>query len=251
MTNQEKQDRVVFLCPGWGSFDLIAWTFLAKEFSRKGYDVIFCNYPGRGLGPIEETARTIDSLITTIMENDQYTSATFIGHSMGGLVGKYIVKVLKNPYIDHYVSLGTPHKGSHFAPLASWFSHSAKQMRTDAQFLSDLERLEWPSNVEALCIQGKLDMVVPSKFSKMGDAENLEIKTAFHVSFLFLRRTFYEIWAWLTYDLFGEPGPYSTSRGVVYKATFPDGLSIERMSHRGIQEIERLLEQSSTNDDSE
>ena len=51
------------------------------------------------------------------------------------------------------------------------------------------------------------EIVFPQRNAKIDFGENVAIPYVTHVSIILDPRTFWEIWSWLTYDVFGEPGP--------------------------------------------
>jgi len=176
---------------------------LCKE---NGYDVLRLRYPHRGFAPIQYSAKATKDLVEAI--RPEYSHITFVGHSMGGLIGRYLIQRTDvGGLVDAYVSIGTPHKGTYMAFLAPW-SKSAHQMRPGSEFLKRLDASPWP-NIPALTIKGALEEVVIPRSNASFDyaADEVVIPNANHASLLFNKQTFWEMWAWLTFDVFGEPGP--------------------------------------------
>lgn len=200
------QHRLIVLVSGWTKTDA-AWYLLQKRFKEMGYDVIRASYPYRGFAPIQYSARSVARIVEAVAPH--YDHVTIVGHSMGGLVGRYVVQRLpQSQHIDAYVSIATPHRGSRLARLGSWFSKSAAQMDCDSQFLKRLNAQPWPADVPALAISGGWeDVVWPRSSCAFEDGECVTIPFANHISLLFDPRTFWEIWSWLTFTVFGEPGP--------------------------------------------
>lgn len=195
--------RLIVLSPGWGKFDL-GWWFMRRRFEKEGYDVIYAQYPERGLGDIESSARQVEALLEALRPN--YAHITLLGHSMGGLVGRFLVQQLqRHDLIDAYISMGTPHKGTLLAYLGV-FSQSASEMRPNSELLQTLDQ-PWPGHIPALSIQAGLDWIVyPNHSTDPGFSEHVVIKSATHSSLLVHSRSFYEAWAWLTYKIHGESG---------------------------------------------
>lgn len=206
MTNR----RLVVLISGWTKPDF-AWYPMDSKFKEMGYDVIRAVYPYRGLTPVQYSARAVGKIAEAV--RSEYDHCTVIGHSMGGLVGRYLLQ--RSEYadlFDAYVSIGTPHRGTLLANLGSWFSKSAAQMAAGSDFLKRLNDTEWPDRVPALAIQGGLEQIVlPHRNAKIDFGENVEIPWADHVSLILDPRTFWEIWSWMTFTVFGEPGPLEDS----------------------------------------
>lgn len=197
--------RLVILSSGWGKVDL-GWTYLSKSLREKGFDVIWSSYPLRGISSIEESASFSVQPIEALRE--EYEHITFIGHSMGGLVGRYLIQgALTRPnLIDSYISIATPHQGSPFAYLAPW-SKSSQQMQSNSEFLQSLNSRAWPEEIPALSISGGWDFLVSQNSARFWAADDhIHMPKSSHLSLLLNQRVFLELWGWLTYRVFGEVG---------------------------------------------
>lgn len=214
--------RLIVLTSGWGKVDL-GWTFLSRKFRSAGFDVIWASYPLRGLVSIEESAQEVYKVLPVL--NEEYDHITLIGHSMGGLIGRYIVQKMDgHNYIDSYVSIGTPHHGTPIAVLGRW-SESAEQMRPNSIFLQDLNTTQWP-NVPALTISGGFDRIVfpQARATFDGASDHAHIKKTTHTGLLLHPRCYQEIWGWLTYGVFQEVG-FNNQSGHVSKLQFDTSTS--------------------------
>lgn len=198
--------RLIFVCPGWGKVDM-AWYIMRNKFLKADFDVIYSNYPKNGFISIKQSAETTVKALEAIQGS--YDHVTFIGHSMGGLIGRYIVQVMnRHDLFDAYVSMGTPHQGTIMSYFAAW-SESAREMMPRSPFYKTLHN-EWPHDkIPVLTILAGLDGIVLPRASALfgGDqATAVHIKRATHTSLLVHPQVFYEIWAWLIYNLFDEVG---------------------------------------------
>lgn len=195
-------NRLVVMASGWTKPDWLWWP-MASRFETLGYDTLRCSYTKNGFDDIEESAEAALVLIDGVAQ--YYDHVTFIGHSMGGLTGRYAIQVLGAP-VNSYVSLGSPHRGSRLAWLAPW-SRSAVQMRPGSDFLGQLDACEWPDEVPALGVQARFEeIVLPRASAKIDFGDNVTVN-ANHASLPVHQRTFLEIWAWLTYNVFDEVEP--------------------------------------------
>lgn len=196
--------RLALLTSGWGKVD-IGWSYLSKELRLAGLDVIWASYPLRGIVSIEESAAHVSRALEVLSQ--EYDHISFIGHSMGGLIGRYLIQQTSHwDCIDSYVSLGTPHYGSPLAHLAPW-SVSAKEMRKDSLFLRDLNQCDWPTHIPALSFSGGWDALAPEESAKFRIAEgHVHLHRTTHTGLLLHPRTFLELWGWLTYRVFDETG---------------------------------------------
>lgn len=197
--------RLILLTSGWSKPDW-AWLPFMRLCKENGYDVLRLRYPYRGFAPIQYSAKATKDLVEAV--RPEYSHITFVGHSMGGLIGRYLIQRTDvGRHIDAYVSIGTPHHGTYMAYLAPW-SRSACQMRPRSPFLQRLDDCAWP-DVPALTIKGALEeVVIPQSNASFDHAsDEVVIPRATHASLLFNDQTFWEMWAWLTFEVFGEPGP--------------------------------------------
>lgn len=187
--------RVLLLGSGWTKPNW-AWFPFEVYAMGLGYDATRIFYPYRGFAPIQYSAKKAIRQIEEILP--KYERATYIGHSMGGLVGRYLIQRLgmKGP-LDSYVSIGTPHGGTYAANLAPW-SKSAHQMRIGSDFLRRLNNLSWPEDIQALTVRGSLEQVViPPRNAKFSPAKDVVVPNADHLSAVVHPRTFREIGQWL------------------------------------------------------
>lgn len=209
--------RLVVLIPGWGSaVPYLKSSRIKKQFQKHGYDVaVVGGYPDLGLGCIKDNAARIDQQIQDL----NYREIVFVGHSMGGLVARQLVA--QHDYSPTaIVTLGTPHKGAKLSSLLNGISESMIQMNPGSEFLKELDAAT--HEVPVLSITGSLDFVVPKQ--NLDWAESVEVPKVTHLGLVASKRVFYEAWSWLTYDIFGEPGPYTDIEGISIDITLNEFL---------------------------
>lgn len=191
--------NLILLASGWTG-STAGWYFMARRFKEEGFDCFQAVYPYRGYTPIQYSSRAIGKLIQGI--RPEYDHCTFVGHSMGGLVGRHLIQRTEyGKYIDAYVSLGTPHQGTlsaNLTPKIGPLAASARQMAIGSDFLKRLNSSEWPG-IPALAISaGMEDVVFPRENTQFKNALNLTIPWTNHISLILDRRPFYEIRDWLS-----------------------------------------------------
>lgn len=203
--------NLAILVAGWGGVDFL-WSPMAGKFKADGFDVIRAGYAGRGFGSIENSACNL--AITVESLRGHYDNIAVIGHSMGGIVTRTMVQVLDVKEIDAYVSLGSPHQGTHAARLVPW-SKSAHQMKRDSKFISKLNSLSWPNSIPALGIQATIDeCLIPWSSGKIEFGPNQRIPWSSHLTLPTLSRTFEEISGWLQYEVFDGKKIPATRTGI-------------------------------------
>lgn len=182
------------------------------DFKDDGYDVaVFGGYKDYGLGSIRAHAVSVHNALETFLRTNSYEHVTVIGHSMGGFIARYLVQVLQVDYIDALVTLGTPHTGTSLARFLKGISASCEEMNSGSVFLKELNE-KAPPITPTLNVTGGLDFI--GKTLHFG--ENISVPRVTHLSLVLSPRVYQEIWAWLTYELFGENGPYSNRDGSVF-----------------------------------
>jgi len=189
------QENLLLLGAGWTKPNW-AWAPFKRYAQKRGYDAFLMDYPHRGFLPIQYSARRAKEEIDLIVR--KYEKVTFLGHSMGGLVGRYLIQCLgMDQHITSYVSVGTPHYGTYAAYLAPW-SHSARQMRPRSPFLNKLNDLPWPKHIDALSIRGGLEeVVIPQKNARFRPAIDLVVPKSDHLSLVVDLRMWRTVLDWL------------------------------------------------------
>lgn len=218
--NLHRRNRLIFISPGWGKFD-VGWYFFKKYFIRQGFDVVYVEYPMSGFCKIEESAALVEEKLEALRPH--YEHICFVGHSMGGLVGRYIAQQRQGrgaaPAFDSYVSIGSPHHGTIYGFLGFW-SDSASQMRPNSEFIKELNAQQWPMEIPVLTIEAGLDVIViyPRHSSSMQipTEDHIVIPYATHSSVIVAPRSIKEIWSWLIYGIFDEVG-FNTRTGLFSK----------------------------------
>src|SRR5262245_66294606 len=93
---------------------------LAGRLARLGYcphDVDLGGLLGRfNARPVEELARVVAERVEQLARDHQRERIDLVGHSEGGLIGRYYVQKLGGAFrVRHLVTLGTPHRGTLWA----------------------------------------------------------------------------------------------------------------------------------------
>lgn len=119
---------------------------LAARLRADGYRTYIFGLPGSGLGDIRATAASLDAFADGVRASTGASRVDLIGHSQGGLVGRYYVKSLGGASeVDSLISLGAPHYGTALANVAKLLGLgncigivSCQQMAAGSSFLAGL-----------------------------------------------------------------------------------------------------------------
>jgi triacylglycerol lipase len=127
---------------------------------------------------------------------------SIIGHSKGGLIGRYYVKRLGGDRrVRNLISLATPHNGT---PTAYWgvvgtglFARSVWQMTPMSPFIRRLKMGAFPRSVRFVSIYSKSDRVNPFPCCILeddgtGNCFNIEVQSITHREFV-LKRSVYTL----------------------------------------------------------
>lgn len=124
----------------------ITYAPLATRLRNAGYRTYIWGIPNGGFGDIAASAGTFAAFADQVRAQTGAARVDLIGHSQGGLVGRYFVKYLGgDAEVDSLVSLAAPHYGTVEANVATMFGFgtclgvvACQQMSTGSAFLNDL-----------------------------------------------------------------------------------------------------------------
>jgi len=119
---------------------------LAARLRADGYTPYIFGLPGGGFGDIAVTAQALNAYADQVRAQTGAARVDLIGHSQGGLVGRYYIKNLGGAAeVDSMVSLGAPHYGTAVANIARFLGLgtclgvvACNQMAIGSSFLSAL-----------------------------------------------------------------------------------------------------------------
>lgn len=203
-------DPVIIFAPGWSSLPKLEWNPLLNKLENQGHYIVYSlDYVNHGMGPISEIAKAaMQDIDHAYGDEIPQEHMVIIGHSMGALVGRYMIQKLGfRP--AKYISLAGPHHGSPFSRFAPrfWPNSSAADMAPGSPFLEDLDWTMWPSEVDAMTISAMVDPLVPDATLqpnvdtnwRISRFPNEKIPWTGHASLLLSQRTFWEIYGFIEY----------------------------------------------------
>jgi triacylglycerol lipase len=176
---------------------------LERRLRRDGYCVFSVNLGGlarsfntRG---IDDLADFVRGKVERLYARYEMGPLTIIGHSKGGLIGRYYVKRLGGERrCRALITLGTPHNGAPiaYAGLAlGVFARSIWQMTPMSPFIRRLKEGPWPEHVRFTSIFSKDDRVCTFPAALL-EAEgkpqlrNVEVPNVGHREYLMKKRVY-------------------------------------------------------------
>jgi pimeloyl-ACP methyl ester carboxylesterase len=195
--------RPVLLLPGFMATrrGLIV---LERRLRRDGYCVFSLNLGGL-LGTfntrsIEESALLVREKVERLYRRYELGPLAIIGHSGGGLIGRYYIKRLGgHERTCALITMGTPHHGTPTAYLAALatgvFAPSIWQLMPMSRFIRKLKQGPFPEHVHFASLYSKADSIVPFPVGMIEDhgAKNLvnvQIEGIQHHEFLTKKRAY-------------------------------------------------------------
>ncbi len=206
LTDFAECDHPVLLLYGFGATRR-TFAVLEERLRRDGFCVFSLNLGGIfdtfNTRCIEELAEFVDEKVHRLCQRYKLKKISIIGHSKGGLIGRYYVKRLGgHRKVRTLITLGTPHNGNPWALLGLatpllLIAKSIRQLFPMSPFIRSLKEGRFPSHVRFVSIYSKEDRVcfyksamldIPPNSKKMF---NVEVKGLGHAD-LVMRKTAYK-----------------------------------------------------------
>ena len=187
--------RPVLLLHGFLATPL-ALTGLAAQLRRSGYRAHVVQLGGLfgrfNTLPVEETAGVVAERVERLVQEHRYERIDVVGHSEGGLIGRYYVQRLDGARrVRHLVTLGTPHRGTVWAYAGYLLGRvlpSLSQMAPGSPLLRALPDHTFPYNVRLTSIYSPSDSICPPSSCRLDSRsthlKNVEMGRLGHLEFL-------------------------------------------------------------------
>jgi triacylglycerol lipase len=173
------------------------FTVLRRGLRRRGFGrVTALNYSPLS-EDVREVAERLAETVEAVCADTGYERLHVIGHSMGGLVGRYYVQRMGGDARVHtLVTLGTPHAGTFAARLVP--HPVARQLRPGSDVVAELAAPAPGCRTRMLSIWTDLDqMVIPKQSARLDHpdlmARNVFVRGVGHLSLPIDGRVVHEI----------------------------------------------------------
>jgi triacylglycerol lipase len=177
---------------------------LERRLRGDGYGVFSIDLGGLGgafnTRGIDECAERVRDKVERLYARYPLGPLSIIGHSKGGLIGRYYVERLGgDARVRTLVTLGTPHQGTPRAYLGcatvGWFAPSVWQMTPRSAFLRRLNLGPWPAGVRLVSVYSAADGCTPFPSGRLAlhgpeAGENVELPGLRHRDFLVSRSAY-------------------------------------------------------------
>ncbi len=145
---------------------------LEKRLEEDGFCVFSFNLGMINLRDIRTSAFRIHRKIDAILAQTNVKEIDMIGHSMGGLIGLYMIKKLGgHRRVKRFIMMGTPVNGTWVAlagiATVGLYSASTWQMLPRSRFLDELRQGRLPTGVEYHSVSAARDWVCPPASTRL------------------------------------------------------------------------------------
>ena len=189
---ESNSNKIAILLPGYSETQFVFWR-LRRQLKQNNISYKTIKYKSF-FGDLTKLANDLKLDIDLILKNNSNSEIYIIGHSMGGLVGRFL---LENNYYNNccLIMIATPHSGTFLSKIG--FGKCAKQMRPNSKFITSLSNI--PIN-NSMNFYSVADSLICPRISAVYIKNNYKIKnqplhngTLFsrHVSELIIERIKY------------------------------------------------------------
>ena len=162
------------------------FTLLRRGLHRRGFGSTYALNYSPLTDDIRSVSRRLGDLIADVCAETGHERVHVVGHSLGGLIGRYLVQRLGgDEHIHTLVTLGTPHGGTlpaHLVPL-----ELTRQMRTDSDLIAELAEPAPACRTRFLAVWSDIDqLVIPQQNARIDhpdlSARNVLVRGVGHLS---------------------------------------------------------------------
>ena len=172
---------------------------LARRLAAQGFQPVLVDLPST-LRSIEDNAAFLAERIDEVCRASGRERIGFVGHSMGGVVARALVRQQAEPRLASVVTLGSPHRGTRMARFG--VGQSARDMRPGSA-LVDRNPPARPAGPPVHTLISTQDNIVSPPWSTvLAEGEDVVLsRPVGHVAPLFLPEVAERVVGWLAADL--------------------------------------------------
>jgi pimeloyl-ACP methyl ester carboxylesterase len=162
------------------------FTLLRRGLLRRGFGQTYALNYSALTDDVRAVSQRLGTLIEQVCDETGHERVHVVGHSLGGLIGRYLVQRLGGDRRVHtLVTLGTPHGGTlpaHIVPL-----ELARQMRIDSDLIAELAEPAPDCRTRFLAFWSDIDqLVIPQSHARVDHpdlrARNVLVRGVGHLS---------------------------------------------------------------------
>lgn len=155
------------------------FTVLRGALRRRGFGRTFALNYSPLTDDIPTVARWLAELVEEVCDETGYERVHIVGHSMGGIIGRYYVQRLGGDARVHtLVTLGTPHSGTFGARFVPW--PVIRQLRYASPIIAELAEPAPGCRTRFIAIWSDLDqLVIPQRNGRITHPD-LRVRNVLH-----------------------------------------------------------------------
>ena len=172
----------VILIGGWGNTPN-TMSMLRNRLARDAFAPFIFSRGGlvKDFGcSVEELADALKDFIEKICKEQNASRVAIVGHSLGGLVARFLICRKGGSQLAHTViTLGAPHRGSPVAWAAAftpfrWLSPCLMQTAPESQLLRELTANPIPPEVYCACLFSQHDYYCPPACARLDVSKKID-----------------------------------------------------------------------------
>ena len=165
---------------------------MVRRLSRAGLGPIY-GFEYWTLGKIPSAARRLSEFVEQVRAEHGADSVDLIGHSLGGIVGRYYAQILDaNQRVRHLITIGSPHGGT--AVAWAGFGRMRVELKPGSALLRQLYDAAIPDHLHMTAIWSRADPLVPGpRSARVSGTDELVYDDLGHLSMLTSRRVAQDI----------------------------------------------------------
>ncbi len=157
------------------------WKFEKDRLDADGFKTYTITLDNAAIQDIAKSAQQVANKVQQILAETGAQKVDVVGHSEGGLVNRYYIQKLGGVnFVDDYISISTPHRGTIMSTIGP--GEAASQMVVGSSFLRDLNSGDTlPGNISYTSIYSTMDeAVVPQEDAHYEGAVNEVVNLVGH-----------------------------------------------------------------------
>lgn len=173
--------RPVVLVHGY-AMNRTNFVLLALRLRRAGWGPII-GFEYWTLGSVARAASQLGALVDQLRATHQAAQVDVVGHSMGGVVGRYLVSLGGGDgAVRTLVTLGSPHRGTDAALLG--FGRPIRELAPASPLIQRLSAAPPPGQTHLTVIYSHADALVPPSAARVEGAEHVAFADVAHLGLL-------------------------------------------------------------------
>jgi len=160
---------------------------LARRLAVAGLGPLY-GFEYWSLGKVSSAARRLGAFVEQVCEASGADRVDLVGHSMGGVVGRYYVSLAGGAArVRNLITIGTPHRGTGISLFG--VGRPTRELAPGSPFLQRLGAASPPPGVRVTSIWSRADGLVPSRHdTRLPGVDEFAFDDLGHLSLLASRR---------------------------------------------------------------